>query len=88
MVDRVLRAASYLGTPVLVVADTGDGYVTALWPDRVKPGRSHGREKPFTFNKGEWWRVWSGQVVVAEFEFEPPAFPLLLAPKPKPGDEG
>ena len=86
-VSSVLRTGLYLDVPVLVVADEGDGWVIGLWPDRERPKRSHGKPRPFTFTKGEWWRFWGEQVKPAEdFEYEAPAFPLHLEPKAE-GDE-
>ena len=85
-VGAVLRHGRYLGVPVLAVQDDGDGFLVSLWPDRLKPGRSHGKDKPFTFNKAEWWRVWGAQIVDAELEYEPPEFPLTLEPKPVPDE--
>lgn len=86
MAGDVLRVGRYLGTPVLVVQDDGDGFVVALYPDRLKPGRSHGKDKPFTFAKAEWWRLWAPQVEDADVDFEPPVFPLTLEPHPVPDD--
>jgi hypothetical protein len=80
-VDGVLTAGRYCGTPVLVVRDEGDGYVIALWPDRKDPGRSHRKPKPFTFAKGEWWRIPRDQIDT-DVDFLSPTFPLTLEPKP------
>lgn len=62
--ERVVSLGYYLGTPVLVVTDGSDGWLTCLWPDSetVRKGR------PFTYRKREWWRIPVGQVrVTLEF---------------------
>jgi hypothetical protein len=77
--------AYYLGVPVLIVEDHHNGWVTALWPDKENPGRSHKKPKPFTYRKLEWWKFWKDQLKTdgaAEVEF--PSFPVQLAPKPVP----
>lgn len=75
------RQADYLNVPVLVIEE-GDGWVLVLWPDKERPGRSHGQPKPYTYRKGEWWRVWSAQTIPCDHPYESPPLPLVLEPKP------
>jgi hypothetical protein len=82
-VTTIVRAGAYLGVPILVVADEGDGWLLSLWPDKERPGRSHGALKPFTYRRGEWWRLWGEQVTHSDHTYEMPPFPLRLEPKPE-----
>lgn len=53
----MLALGAYLGTPVIVVEDYGDGWVTAVFPDG-EPKKGQLR----TYNKDERWRLWKDQV--------------------------
>lgn len=84
MIESV-TIAFYLGVPVLIVEDHGDGWVTALWPDKENPGRSHKKPKPFTYRKLEWWKFWKEQLeTTGAADVELPGFHFTLAPKPEP----
>jgi hypothetical protein len=86
-VEGVIRPGRYTNVPVLVVKDCGHGFLVGLWPDKLNPGRSHGKQRPFTYQKGEWWVLWSGQIHESDHEFVAPSFPLVLQPHPTPDDD-
>lgn len=55
---------TYLGIPVLIVEDLGDGWVICVCPDQENPKKRRGKTLPFTYNKGEAYKHWSEQITV------------------------
>lgn len=51
----------YLGTYMLIYEDLGDGWLVARSVDNENPGKSHGKQKPYTFT-GKGNDAWSGRV--------------------------
>lgn len=54
-----MRLGIYLGVPIIVLCECGDGWLCAIYPDKDQPGK-----RPYAYRQHNIYRFWRDQVKI------------------------